>query len=288
MISTPIGFIGLGNMGRPMTENIAKNGYLLVVYDTAGTAERAPAGATVVASSADVAASAETVFLSLPDATASRKVTEEIIASRSATARCVVDTSTIGVQAAHEISGRLKQAGIEYIDAPVSGGVAGARAGTISTMFAGRRETYERLLPVLKCMSKNPFHVGTEPGQGQAMKLANNFLSGVAMAATSEAICFGLSQGLQMKTMLEVLNVSTGQNTATADKFPKRILTESFDAGFDNRLYFKDIRLYLESVHAAKTPHAIGEVCTALWQRFGETRPGVDFTEIYRFIRDRR
>jgi 3-hydroxyisobutyrate dehydrogenase-like beta-hydroxyacid dehydrogenase len=154
-------------------------------------------------------------------------------------------------------------------------------------MFAGSAQSYERLLPLLKAMSKNPFHVGTQAGQGQAMKLANNFLSGLAMAGTSEAICFGLSQGLDMKTMLDVLNVSTGRNTATSDKFPNRILTERYDAGFINTLYMKDLRLYVEGVRTADTPKEIGEACIGVWKRFVEALPGADYTEIYRFIHER-
>ncbi len=283
-----VGFIGLGNMGKHMAGNLAKAGYRLVVYDSAGTSQRAPAGAKAAASVAEVAAHAGTVVLSLPDGRASRVVAKQMADAKPRATTCVVDTSTIGVEAAREIHRSLAAAGIEYIDAPVSGGVAGAAAATISTMFAGAAESYRRLLPLIKPMSKNPFHVGTRAGQGQAMKLANNFLSGLAMAATSEAVCFGLSQGLDMKLMLEVLNASTGQNTATADKFPRRIVTGSYDAGFLNTLYMKDLRLYLEGVRAAATPAAIGAACVDVWGQFVEANPGADFTEIYRFIRDRK
>ncbi len=288
MAKSTLGFIGLGNMGRPMAANLANAGYPLVVYDAAGTAERAPPDATVGACVSEVAARAQTVFFSLPNAAASASVAAEIMASKRRQACCVIDTSTIGVQAARDLYERLASAGIEYIDAPVSGGVAGATAGTIATMFAGRAASYERLLPALSAMSRNPFHVGTQAGQGQAMKLANNFLSGVAMAATSEAISFGLSQGLDMKTMLDVINVSTGRNTATADKFPNRILTETYDAGFFNTLFMKDLNLYLHSVRGAAAPDAISAVCVAIWKDFVRAHPGADFTEIYRFIRDRK
>jgi 3-hydroxyisobutyrate dehydrogenase len=282
-----IGFIGLGNMGSHMAANLAKAGHALVVYDAAGTAQRAPRGALAAANVSELATRAATVLLSLPDGAVSASVCREIAEAKGRITQCVVDTSTIGVAAARNIQQALAGAGIEFIDAPVSGGTAGAAAGTISTMFAGSAESYERLLPLLKAMSKNPFHVGTQAGQGQAMKLANNFLSGLAMAGTSEAICFGLSQGLEMKTMLDVLNVSTGRNTATSDKFPNRILTERYDAGFLNTLYMKDLRLYVEGVRTADTPKDICETCMEVWKRFVETLPSADFTEIYRFIHDR-
>ncbi len=282
-----IGFIGLGNMGSHMAANLAKAGYPLAVYDVAGTAQRAPKGTLVAANVSEVAARAATVLLSLPDGAVSASVCREIADAKGRITRCVVDTSTIGVAAARDNQQALATDDIEYIDAPVSGGTAGAAAGTISTMFAGSAQSYERLLSLLKAMSKNPFHVGTQAGQGQAMKLANNFLSGLAMAGTSEAICFGLSQGLDMKTMLDVLNVSTGRNTATSDKFPNRILTETYDAGFINTLYMKDLRLYVEGVRTADSPKAIGEACAEVWKRFVEALPGADYTEIYRFIHDR-
>jgi 3-hydroxyisobutyrate dehydrogenase len=284
----PIGFIGLGNMGRHMAANLVNAGHDLVVFDIAGTAERAPPGAHVAAGTGDVASRVHTVFLSLPDGAVSASVAEEIVSVENRLTGCVVDTSTIGVEAAQKIAQSLAAAGLEYIDAPVSGGVAGAAAATISTMFAGSAQSYKRLLPLLQAMSKNPFHVGTQAGQGQAMKLANNFLSGLAMAGTSEAICFGLSQGLQMKTMLDVLNVSTGRNTATSDKFPNRILTETYDAGFLSALYMKDLRLYVQGVQAARTPEDIASACIGVWGGFVDASPGADFTEIYRFIRDRR
>lgn len=273
-------------MGRHMATNLAKAGHDLVVFDAAGTEERAPPGAHVAASAGDVAKRVRTVFLSLPDGTASASVADEIVSAENRLTGCVVDTSTIGVEAAHKIAQALAAAGVEYIDAPVSGGVAGAAAATISTMFAGSAQSYKRLLPMLKAMSKNPFHVGTQPGQGQAMKLANNFLSGLAMVGTSEAICFGLSQGLEMKTMLDVLNVSTGRNTATSDKFPNRILTETYDAGFLSTLYMKDLRLYVQGVRTACTPEDMATACVGVWGRFVDASPGADFTEIYRFVRD--
>lgn len=120
------------------------------------------------------------------------------------------------------------------------------------------------------------------------MKLLNNFLSGTAMAATSEAVAFGVGQGLEMKTMLDVLNVSTGQNTATKDKFPNRILSESYDAGFLTRLFFKDISLYRDAVTAAGAADPVSPAVAALWRRLNEMDANSDFTHIYPFVRDRK
>ena len=117
------------------------------------------------------------------------------------------------------------------------------------------------------------------------MKLLNNFLSATAMAATSEAVAFGLSHGLDMKTLLDVVNASTGRNTATADKFPNRILTGTYDAGFKTKLLTKDVGLFLDNAKAAGTPTAVAETVAGLWRRCDEALPDSDFTRIYEFIR---
>ncbi|NKC12521.1 MAG: NAD-binding protein [Gammaproteobacteria bacterium] len=283
----PIGFIGLGAMGAPMAANLATGGAELIVYDIAGP-QRSPPAAVVAASVAAVAAAARTIFLSLPDGDVVAAVVGEIVAAPARKARTVIDTSTIGIAAAQAVHQALADAHMEFADAPVSGGVAGAEAATLSLMFSGRAQTFDRLLLWFKTMSSNQFHVGTTPGQGQAMKIANNFLSATAMAATSEAVAFGTSQGLEMKTMLDVINVSSGQNTATRDKFPQRVLTQTYDAGFRNDQMEKDCRLYLQSVQAAGTADRLGEVVKAMWTHHNEAEPAADISRIYPFIRERR
>ncbi len=281
-----LGFIGLGQMGGPMAANIAKAGFELAVFDKAGTAERAPAGAVPAESVEDAAARAQTLFLWLPDGLASIAVARQIAAAPERRTTVVVDLSTIGPGAAREAADILSAAGVAYIDAPVSGGQAGAVAGTITIMWAGPGAELERHRAVIAAFCKNPFHVGEAPGQGQALKLINNFLSGTAMTATSEAILYGLTQGLDMKTMLDVINVSTGANSATRDKFPNRVLTGSFDAGFKTALLAKDIRLYLENARAAGAPDAVGSVVAALWQACDRALPDSDFTRVYEYLRE--
>ncbi len=281
-----LGFIGLGQMGGPMATNITKAGFGLTVFDKAGTAERAPAGATLADSVDDVAARVETLFLSLPDGRVSIAVAGQIAAAPSRRTTVVVDLSTIGPDAAREAAEILSAAGVTYIDAPVSGGQAGAVAGTITIMWAGPGAELERHRAAIAAFCKNPFHVGEAPGQGQALKLINNFLSGTAMAATSEAMLYGLSQGLDMTTMLDVVNVSTGVNSATRDKFPQRIVTGSFDAGFKTALLAKDVTLYRDNARAAGAPHDLGEVVAALWQACDRVLPDSDFTRIYEYLRE--
>ena len=280
-----IGFIGLGNMGRPMSANLRAASHDLVVYDKAGTAERAPAGAAVAGSVDEVARQADVVFLSLPDGPAVTEVTSQIVAAGPRATKTVVDLSTIGIRAAESAGSMLGAAGLAYLDAPVSGGVAGASKGTLAMMVAGEAALFERLLPVLEVMAGNCFHVGSRAGQGQAMKLLNNFLSGTAMIATSEAVSFGAARGLDLASMIAVLNVSTGRNTATSDKFPNRILTGTYDAGFTAGLIAKDLRLYRESVEDAGTPFVVGAAVEGTLRRMAATMSESDFTQVYKFVR---
>ena len=281
-----VGFIGLGNMGRPMAENLAAAGHRLCVHDAAGTADRAPEGATSVNSVVHVAAVADPVLLSLPDGAAVRSVVDEIRESPNAVTHTIVDTSTIGIAAARSIGRTLLDDGFEYVDAPVSGGVAGARAATLAIMFAGSSAAYNRLSSLLEPLCRHLVYVGRRPGQGQAMKVLNNYLSATAMAATSEAVAFGLRQGLEMSTMLDVLNASSGMNTATADKFPNRVLTETYDAGFAARLLRKDVSLYFEAAADAGVRIGVAEAVFALWDEYAADHGDEDFTRVFPFVRE--
>jgi len=278
------GFIGLGNMGAPMAANIARHGFDLAVYDKAGTTQRAPAETHITESLAGIA-QCDTLFLSVPDGRVSLDLAHELLALPARQVQTVIDLSTTGPDAAQQAHSLLAEGGITYIDCPVSGGVAGARAGTITIIWAGSEALLDQHRPVLQAFSGNIFHVGDQPGQGQAMKLLNNFLSATALAATSEALIYGLSQGLDLKTMIDVVNVSTGRNTASADKFPKRILTNTYDAGFYSALMRKDVDLYLASAQQAQSPAAVGDAVAKLWRHMDTTMPGSDITELFKLLR---
>ena len=278
------GFIGLGNMGAPMAANLACAGRRLVVHDAAGTRERAPPGAAPAEDNRAVARNADAIFLSLPDGDSVREVAEEIAGVPDARVRCVIDTSTVGITSAREIHARLAGAGIEYLDAPVSGGVFGARNGTVAVMFAGPDAAFATYRPVLDDIAAHVVHVGREAGLGQAMKLLNNFLSAVAMTATSEAIALGERHGLDMATMIEVLNASSGRNSATADKFPNRILPGTYDTGFTSRLMEKDLRLYLEAREEAGGEAMLAPSVHEVWRRLEDAEPNADITRVYPFV----
>ena len=156
-------------------------------------------------------------------------------------------------------------------------------------MFSGDKAIYDDHLAVFKSFAANPFHVGDEPGHGQTVKMLNNFMSATNMAATSEAVAFGVSQGLDMKLILDVVNVSSGANSASLDKFVNRVLPETYDAGFFAELLNKDVQLYINNVRAAGTASDVGEAVAAVWQAGTDSfEPKTDFTNIYKFIRDRR
>lgn len=278
-----LGFIGLGNMGSALAANLVDAGHDLVVHDALGAA-RAPRGTSYAESASDVARAAAVVFLSLPDGAASTAVTDEIAATDDRRVTHVIDTSTIGVTAARRIAARLTEAAIVYVDAPVSGGVTGARARTLAVMYAAPDDACSHVDSVLAGLSERRYRVGDRAGLGQAMKLANNFLSATALAATSEAIAFGRSLGLDMETMLETLNASSGRNTATSDKFPTHVVTERYASGFAAALMAKDVALYLEAVHDAGSPATIGAVTADLWAGFASAQPTADFTRIFPFV----
>jgi len=284
MTATSWGFIGLGNMGGPMCGHLCAAGLDVTAYDAAGTTERLPAGAKAAADTAAVAAAADTIFLSLPDGRIVTRVAEAIAAAPGRRTRTVVDLSTTGPDAAAAVGKLLAAAGIVFVDAPVSGGKAGAVKASLAVMCAGPNEVVTALAPTLRLMGRNVFHVGTKPGQGQAMKLANNFLSSVAMVATSEAVLFGMKHGLDMTTMIDVLNVSSGQNTATSDKFPNRIAKGKFDAGFATALMAKDVALYRDHVRRTDTPDAVADLADRIWKSADAAMPGSDFTEIWRHL----
>ena len=281
-----LGFIGLGNMGGPMAHNLAAAGHEVVCFDEADTEALAPPGAPCAASAAEVARRARIVFLCLPDGPVVLRVAREMADCPGRAVEIVVDSTTAGMsdaRAAHDV---LAEAGIRYADAPVSGGTKGSKAGTLAMMVAARDDLFAEIEPYIRPMAANASHVGTQPGQGMAMKLLNNFLSATAMAATSEAVAFGVSQGLDMITILETVNVSTGRNTATEDKFPNRIATGAFDAGFATKLMAKDLRLYEASVTAAGAPRRLAGQLREIWDGLEAARPDSDFTEIYKHVRD--
>jgi len=287
-VTVAYGFIGLGRMGGPMAANLAKAGLGPSVFDKAGTEERAPPRSLTAASAAVIAGTCDAIFLSLPAGPDVLAVLGEIIAAKPRRAADIIDLSTIGIAAADEAARRAAAAGLGYLDAPVSGGRAGAIAATIAVMCAGPRSLFDAHRVAFAAMAKNVFHVGEKPGQGQALKLLNNFLSATATAATAEALLFGRAQGLEMKTMLDVVNVSTGASAASQGKYMRNVLPGTFDSGFGADQMAKDLRLYREALAAAGTAGMIGNDVAALWQSAAADLGAGDHTRVFEFLSRRR
>jgi 3-hydroxyisobutyrate dehydrogenase-like beta-hydroxyacid dehydrogenase len=282
-----VGFIGLGRMGQPMASNLINAGYQLTVYDINRdvASSLAAKGARMAASPAAVGHAVDTVLISLPTPPIVYEVTlgASGVASGSKV-KTVVDLSTTGATVAREIAAALGAKSITAVDSPVSGGVAGAVKATLAVMVSCPKSTFADLEPMLKHIGK-VFFIGERPGMGQTMKLCNNLLSATAMAATSEAIVFGVKAGLDPAIMVDVINAGSGRNTASQDKFPKAILPRRFDYGFATGLMYKDVKLCLEEAEAAGAQMWVANAVRQLWQLANqEIGPDSDFTEIVKVL----
>lgn len=278
-----VGFVGLGHMGRPLAANVAGAGLDLIAYDAAGTHERVPAGAKAASSLREVGEAADVLALSLPNGDVVRAVVTELL-GLAHVPDIVLDTSTIGPLAARQAAADLTRRGSQYCDAPVSGGVAGAEARTIAVLFSGPDAAYEKARPVLDGLSDRIVRVGDQPGAGQVVKLANNFLSASALAAASEAVTFAGQMGVPMGMLLEAVNAASGRSQATADKFVNHVLTGRYASGFASGLMDKDVTLYRDAVTECGAPSRIAGVTAEIWHDFAAAAPGVDFTRIYQYV----
>ena len=279
--------VGLGNMGSALAANLVNARCEVYAFDLAGPS-RMPAGAQFADDFAHLAQQADVVVLSLPDGAASQAVTSGIASAEHRRADKIIDTSTIGPDAARTVAALLAERGIGYLDAPVSGGVASARARTLTVMYAGADADCDAVAWVLAGLSDRSRRVGDRPGMAQALKLANNFLAATSLAATSEAIAFLMAAGLDMAVALDVINMSSGQSNASTDKFVKQVLPGTYAAGFANSLMAKDVRLYSEAVAAMDSPVILSERIHRVWDGFAAAEPSVDFTRIYPYVRDSR
>jgi len=279
-----IGFIGLGNMGTPMANRLLDAGYKLVVFDARDevVAPFVARGAKRTSSAADAGSEAETVLVSLPTPDVVQKVVAQVAQGTAVTT--VVDLSTTGPRVAAAIGAELKGRGLTFVDSPVSGGVGGAKAGTLAVMISCPRATFDRLEPMLKHIGK-VFFIGEAPGAAQMMKLCNNLMSAAAMAISAEAITAGVKAGIDPAVMVDVINVSSGMNTATTQKFPKSILNRRFDYGFATGLMFKDVRLCLEEAEGMGLDLKTAQAVRSVWQKvMDELGPDSDFTRIIEVI----
>jgi len=273
-----------------MAARLLDAGYRLCVYDVApeATAPLVARGAQLAASPAEVASAADIVLVSLPTPDVVRQVALGgnggiINGSR---VRLMVDLSTTGPGVAGEVAAQLAERRIGWVDAPVSGGVTGAKAGTLAVMVSCPKPALQEVEPILKVFGRL-FYTGEKPGLAQSAKLANNLLAATALAATSEVMAMGVKAGLDARVLIDIINASSGRNSATQDKFPRAVLPGTFDFGFATGLSYKDVRLCVEEAEALGVPMVVGgavrEMLAITKARFGADS---DFTFIAKVLEE--
>ena len=240
------GYLGVGNMGQPMAHKLLDGGHQLTIFDISETAMRPllDRQARRASSPKDLADQCETVFVSLPTLAAFRAVAfgdDGLIAGR--TMKLLVNTCTVGVPFVKEIEQAMAAKGVTVVDCPISGGPPGARAGTLSVMVSGDPASVEKIRPMISLWGRTLTVAGEKPGAAQVLKLTNNILSAVALAATAEAFVMGAKAGLDPEVMSGASNAGSGRNSATESKFPESVLTRSFDYGAEMHILMKDIDL---------------------------------------------
>lgn len=246
MTASRIGFIGLGNMGGRIARRIVDVGHPVLGYDLSADAVAA-AGATSAATVSALVATSDLVLMSLPDSKVVERVVfgEDGLLASIRPGQVIVDLSTAAPESTRKIAARLAEDAISYLDAGVSGGAAAAEKGLLTLMVGGDAGALERIEPVLNAFATKIFHVG-ESGAGHATKLLNNFLNAVALAATAETMIAAKAAGLDLATVLDVFNASSGVNFATLNRFPKIITGDYLEGGLSNTLMLKDVTLYVE------------------------------------------
>jgi 3-hydroxyisobutyrate dehydrogenase-like beta-hydroxyacid dehydrogenase len=270
-----------------MARRLLQAGHPLSVYDVAARAVEALAesGAEVCDSARGVADAAELVLVSLPSPDVVSEVARELAGGSAL--RVYVDLSTTGPAVAEEVAELLGTAGVGAVDAPVSGGLAGAESGKLTVMVAGAPEHVAIARPVLERLGSRIFVVGERPGQGQAVKVINNLMSACSLVITAEATSLGVKAGLDPATLLEVIAASSGSNTAAAQKFPAYVLTRTFHQGFRMSLMAKDVRLCLSEARRHHVPMLLGATVEQLWNLGDATFPDdADFIEIVKMFEE--
>lgn len=285
MTNYPLGFVGLGAMGRPMAVNLAKAGQSLVVRDLDQTANDilAQRGAVVAGSVTEVANRAETVLACMPSVAAAEQVVME--AGEGSAIKHFVNLGTTGSKFSQAAAETLKAKGIAYLDAPISGGPPGAEAATLSIMCSGDTAAYEAAKPALEITSAKLTYLGDQPGAAQTMKLVNNIMSFCNLVAASEAMTLGAKAGLDPEQMVEVINASSGRNSASQDKIPKAVLPRSFDYGGGNHIIEKDLELWRQEAEAYDVPGYMGNLVRTMFrQMIAEEGRDKDFTRIFMLL----
>ena len=287
-----IAFIGLGNMGGPMALNLIKKGHNVVGFDLSEEALKiiTAAGGQTAESASAAAKDADIVVSMLPSGKHVAALYSEEFIGNLKPNTLLIDSSTIDAVTARTVAKRAVSKGCKMIDAPVSGGTAGAQAGTLTFIVGGKQEDYEKARPILKCMGQNIFHAG-ESGAGQVAKICNNMLLAIHMIGTSEAINLGVKHGLDPQILSEIMQKSSGKNWSLDVYNPYPGVMENapasrnYSGGFAVDLMTKDLGLAAEAGLETKTSTPLGNTALNLYRMWSESGNGkTDFSSIIQFL----
>lgn len=283
-----VAFLGLGAMGLPMAVNLVQAGFEVIGFDLSSQRRErfAAAGGRTTDEAGDATAGAAAVVTMLPDGpTVARALGEDGVAKNlDAGSTLVIDMSSSAPTDTVALGRDLEARGVPVVDAPVSGGVARAEAGTLTIMVGGREEHVSAALPVLSAMGSRVVRTGPL-GSGHAMKALNNYVSAAGLVAASEALLVGKAFGLDPSVMLDVLNASSGRNNSTENKMARFVLSGAYDSGFALALMAKDLRIARELADHVGQAAPLSAACAELWARAKDTMPPIpDHTEIFRYL----
>jgi 3-hydroxyisobutyrate dehydrogenase len=290
-----IGFIGLGNMGLPMAQNLLKAGHAVSGFDVsqAQIDKLSAAGGKAAAGVAAAASGADVVITMLP---AGKQVCEVYLGSNGVLASAgvgtlLIDSSTIDVETARTVAAAAEKKALGMLDAPVSGGVGGAQAGTLTFMVGGDAAAFARAKPMLEAMGKTIVHAGG-PGNGQAAKICNNMILGISMIAVSEAFVLAEKLGLDAQKLFDIASKSSGQCWSLTSycpvpgPVPTAPSNRDYQAGFTAAMMLKDLKLSQEAARAGGATTRLGAEATAIYDRYvGSGNAGKDFSGIVRLVR---
>ncbi len=287
-----IAFIGLGNMGGPMAVNLVKAQHQVMAFDLSSAAVDAAVdkGAKKVASAAEAVKGADIVVTMLPAGKHVREVYEKDVLPNVAKGTLLIDCSTIDVESARHVGALAQKAGLEMIDAPVSGGVGGATAGTLTFMVGGSEQAFAKARPVLEKMGKNIVHAGAS-GNGQAAKICNNMILGVSMIAVSEGFMLAKRLGLDAQKLFDVASTASGQCWSLTNycpvpgPVPTSPANRDYQAGFTAAMMLKDLMLAQQAANAAGASTPLGAEAAQLFNLFVNSGNGAkDFSGIIRML----
>lgn len=282
-----VGIVGLGRMGAPMAARLAAAGWTVRAFDVVEAARARfehAAGIAAVGDPAATTAGADAVITMLPDSRIVRAaVIDGGLLDAMSPGTVLIDMSSSEPTATRELAQLTAEHGVELIDAPVSGGVVGAEAGSLTIMVGGSDTAVARVRPVLGDLGTAISHVGTV-GAGHALKALNNLLSATSMLITAEAVRTGRTFGLDPAVMVDAINTSSGRSWSTQHKFPNYVLPESWTSGFGVDLMLKDAKIALDLARATDSPCQLAEHVVELWTRAQGDIGDADHTEIARWV----